>query len=197
MTSPVLWSSAWPEVDPRVPELAASIGMPFSEVPVGTEFGEIPRLYLYGSQPDYQVWDGKKLCFDPSSTDGFDLLHEVAHHIECMARRPESLGMRNWGILPSDDVDGDVPEVPDDVAEQESCIALEREMVACFIEVAFHLLWNTGHWAARGDYLNLFDGSFGVHPAPDGRDQQMELVLRIALPLMRDAGVPSHLMEES
>jgi len=186
-----------------------ALEMPYKVTPVRRRRGVVvfvPRLYQFGSQPDYQVWSGDTLLFDPPSTDGYDLLHEVAHHIECRAKHPELMGRRNWGISPLYDEPNpgneDVPEEEGDLLETFSPTKEEedRELTACYIELAFHVLWETGLWKERAVDLNLFDPPMLVGTErldtdePENLEEWKQILLQRTLPYMREADVPEHLM---
>lgn len=98
-------------------------------------------FYPYGltSETGKQVYDGDQLHIHPDLTANEDLLHELAHHCECAANRPNSLNQWNWGL---EDSDADARE--------------RAESTTCDIEIGIRVLWRWP-WHQRAWDLNLPD----------------------------------------
>lgn len=96
--------------------------------------------YEETSNPGSQMWDGTVLRVHPDRTDDGDLVHEIAHYLECLRDRPAAMVKVNWG---QEELKG--------WADRDWI-----EAVACDIDVGLHVLWEWDWWS-RAQMLNLPD----------------------------------------
>lgn len=100
------------------------------------------------SNTDFQRYENGKIFVSPAFTQPESLLHEIAHHLECLRDRPHALELPNWGMdYTADTASGRIDQREDDE---------QLEAVACDIDVGIHVLWHWA-WRKRAWELNLPD----------------------------------------
>lgn len=111
-------------------------------VDVGLDVRAVDLIRGNGSEPGHQIYMpttliSGELLVVPWRTDNDDLLHELAHHLECVSDRPDGVGSRNWGL-----------------DEARWSVGEKAESDACDIEIGLRILWRWP-WRKRAADLNL------------------------------------------